>query len=107
MTEQTTKTQARLVYVVDKHEYVLENMRTILQKAGFETSGSTDPEKVMRTLRETSFDLLLLGGGIAPNHRMAYIEYIHNHKPEIRIVEHFGGPATILQEVNLAFDANA
>ena len=107
MTEQQTKMPARLVYVVDKHEYVLENMRKILQKAGFETSGSTDPEKVMRTLRETSFDVLLLGGGIAPNHRAAYIEYIQNHKPEVRIVEHFGGPATILHEVNMAFDTNA
>ncbi|MCH2199167.1 MAG: hypothetical protein MK081_10330 [Flavobacteriales bacterium] len=107
MSENQTSELTKRVMIVGKHDYIIEKLEGILKLAKFGTLGSSDPERIMRMLREEDFDLLLIGGGIEPHSRLAYIEYIQSHKPDVRVVEHYGGPATILSEVHGALGFTA
>lgn len=87
------------ILVIGKHDYILEKLETILQNGGFETTGALEENAVIKLLMQNDFDGVLFGGGVSPHSRISFLEYIQSHKPHIRVIEHFGGPATILSEV--------
>lgn len=98
--KQATPTKPRVV-VIGKHEYILENIAGILKREGFEPVGMMEdlddlPKKVLK--RE--FEVLLFGGGIDPHVRASLLEAVRESRPECHIVEHFGGPATIISEIS-------
>lgn len=95
------------VLVVGKHEYVLEKVEGILNGKGYHTLGSVEYDEVLKLLRDSEIDLLFIGGGIPPQERIGYLEFVQSQKPDIRVVEHFGGPATILTEVAEALSIRA
>jgi len=90
------------IVVVGKHDYILENTQRILREAGFSTSGSTEVSIVLRELETADPAVLLIGGGVLPNDRIALLAFVHTRKASIKVVEHFGGPATIVPEVKAA-----
>jgi DNA-binding NtrC family response regulator len=90
------------VVVVGKHDYILENTQRILREAGFSTSGSTEVSIVLRELESATPAVLLIGGGVHPNDRLALLAFAHTRKASMKVVEHFGGPATIVPEVKAA-----
>ena len=99
--------KAAEVLVVGKHEYVLEKVEGILKGKGYSTAGSVEYDEVLKLLRDKEIDLLFIGGGIPPHERMGYLEFVQSQKPDVRVVEHFGGPATILKEVAEALSIRA
>ncbi|MFM1932658.1 MAG: hypothetical protein RL226_1961 [Bacteroidota bacterium] len=96
-TATTTKT-ARIL-VIGKHDYILEKVESVLREQGYETFGTLEDETVLKQLRVGDYDALLIGGGVAPNSRLSFIELIQSTKPHMRVIEHFGGPATLVHEV--------
>lgn len=108
--KQFTESQGRAaasvqhVVVVGKHDYILENTQRILREAGYSTSGSTEVAQVIRELESAEPAVLLIGGGVHPNDRLSLLAFVHTRKPALKVVEHFGGPATIVPEVKSALE---
>jgi DNA-binding NtrC family response regulator len=94
--------KATRILVIGKHDYILEKVESILRNGGFETEGALEEAAVIKMLMQNDFDALLIGGGVSPHSRISFLEYIQSYKPHIRVIEHFGGPATILDEVRQA-----
>jgi hypothetical protein len=107
MEEQETKTapiheqKTRLV-VVGKHDYIIENTERLLQKEGFETVGFTFLAEAMDYIRMNPIEAVLIGGGVDPHDRLQVTELVKSTLPQVKVIEHFGGPATIVPEVKKA-----
>lgn len=100
--EQSLKTDTQTVLIVGRRDYVLQTFSDIARKAGLNPLALSADEEVFKALRSRSYSVLLLGGGVEPNSRIAFREYVIQHRPEVKIIEHFGGPATLLDELRSA-----
>lgn len=107
MEEAKTTEKSHQILVVGKHEYVLEKLDGLLRESGFQTSTCIADEEVLKVLQKESPDLLVIGGGIEPRHKLAYFEFIQSQMPDVRVVEHFGGPATLIPEVSSVLGISA
>lgn len=97
-----TENKKPLVLVLGKHEYIVENAERLLKAAGFETVGYVSLEDTIAYLRANAVDGTLIGGGVDPHDRLALINLIKEEFPAVKVIEHFGGPATIVPEVQKA-----
>jgi PleD family two-component response regulator len=95
-------TKPRRVLVVGNHDYILRNVESLLQKAGFETAGHTEEEPALDYIRYNPIDAVLIGGGVDPHVRLKISQLVKTEFPTVKLIEHFGGPATILTEVQSA-----
>jgi len=87
------------IMVMGNHDYIVKNAETLLQRAGYETTGYTEAEEALDYIRYNPLDAVLIGGGVDPHVRMKITSLVSVEFPHIKVVEHFGGPATILTEV--------
>ncbi|MFN8699071.1 MAG: hypothetical protein ACK5XQ_07075 [Flavobacteriales bacterium] len=94
--------KTRRVLVVGNHDYILRNVESLLQKAGFETAGHTEEEQALDYIRYNPLDAVLIGGGVDPHVRLKISQLVKSDFPSVKLIEHFGGPATILTEVQSA-----
>ncbi|MBL7944080.1 MAG: hypothetical protein JNM00_15020 [Flavobacteriales bacterium] len=101
MTNETTQPTSGTTHilVLGRHQYLLENVQKILHSAGYESSGFLEREEAEEFLRMNHVDVLLVGGGVEPHERQGLIAFVRTEFPAIKVVEHFGGPATILPEI--------
>lgn len=90
------------VLVVGRRDYIIDNVRKILAPKGFEVFAAMNDNDVFDTLKSKSIDVLFLGGSVEPNSKRDFAEFIEEHCPNTKMIEHFGGPATILSEVQAA-----
>jgi PleD family two-component response regulator len=90
------------IVVVGKHEYILENTERLLQKEGFETVGFTFLAEALDYIRMNPIEGVLIGGGVDPHDRLQVSELVKTTLPHVKLIEHFGGPATIVSEVKAA-----
>lgn len=97
-----SENQAYTVLVVGRRDYVLETLGGLLSRAGYSVLTEMEDEHVIKTLKSKSPDVLLIGGGVEPNSRLGFRRFIVSQMPLVKIVEHFGGPATLVSEVNQA-----
>jgi len=98
-----TENKKPLVVVLGKHEYIMENAERLLRNAGFDTVGFISLEETMNHIRANAVDGMLIGGGVDPHDRLALVKMIKEEFPNVKVIEHFGGPATIVPEVQQAF----
>jgi hypothetical protein len=103
--EQSLKTDTQTVLIVGRRDYVLQTFSDIVRKAGFTPLTLSTDEEVFKALRAKTYSVLLLGGGVEPNSRIAFREYVIQNRPQVKIIEHFGGPATLLDELRSAVRA--
>jgi DNA-binding NtrC family response regulator len=90
------------IVVIGQHDYILQNVENILNKAGYSTRGFLNSEEAAEYVRMNQVDLVLMGGGVNPNDRISLRKMIEQEFAHIKVVEHFGGPATILPEIEEA-----
>jgi len=88
--------------VFGKHEYIVSNVKTQLEKAEFRCAGSIMLTQALEYLKTNSPQLLVIGGGVDPHDRIKIQDSIKAWGLNTQIVEHFGGPATVLSEVRSA-----
>ena len=86
-------------FIFCKHEYIVSNVKTQLEKAEFTCSGSVVLTQALEYLKTSQPQLIVIGGGVDPHDRIKIQNSIKEWAPSTRIVEHFGGPATVLNEV--------
>lgn len=98
MEEMTTSKQT--ILVVGHRDYVVENVRTLLEREGFETHGLlSDQEDLQKRLTQHEYQLLLIGGGVDPHIKATIGTWLKEARPLVPMIEHSGGPATVLPEV--------
>lgn len=90
------------VLVFGKHDYIVKNVTSQLEKAEFKCSGSVVLSQALDYIKLNQPHLVVIGGGVDPHDRIKISKTIHSIGLKTKIVEHFGGPATILDEVRSA-----
>jgi DNA-binding NtrC family response regulator len=90
------------VLVFGKHDYIVKNVSTQLEKAEFLCSGSVVLAQALEYIKSNQPHLVVIGGGVDPHDRIKIATVIKSSSPETKVVEHFGGPATVLEEVRSA-----
>lgn len=85
--------------VFGKHEYIVSNVKSQLEKAEFRCSGSVVLSQALDYLKNHQPQLIVIGGGVDPHDRLKIQNTIKQWSLPTQVVEHFGGPATVLTEV--------
>ena len=62
--------------------------------------------EVLDYIRMNPLDGVLMGGGVDPHDRMEIKSLVAKDFPNAKVIEHFGGPATIITEVKTALGDN-
>ena len=94
--------QSHVVLVVGRRDYVLETLGGLLERAGYSVVTAMEDNQVIKQLKMVKPDLLIIGGGVEPNSRLVFRRFVVSQMPSTKIVEHYGGPATLVSEVNQA-----
>lgn len=89
----------KLIVVFGKHDYIVKNAQNLLSNGGYSVVGFVELELARMYLSANPCDMLFFAGSVDPHDRIALSEAAQMDKPEIKIHDHFGGPATILTEV--------
>lgn len=92
-----TETVRALIF--GKHEYIVSNVKSQLERAEFKCAGSIVLSQALEYLKLNQPELIVIGGGVDPHDRIKIQSSIKAWSLPTRIVEHFGGPATVLSEV--------
>ncbi len=90
------------IVVFGKHDYILKNVEDLLIKADFATAGFTVLPEALDYIRMNAPDAVFIGGGVDPHDRMQIQSLLNSDFPHVKVIEHFGGPATIISEVKSA-----
>lgn len=94
------------IVVYGKHEYVVKNVLDLLARAEYNGTGYVRLEEVLDHIRLSSFDAVFIGGGVDPHDRLQIKELLSKEYKHAKIIEHYGGPATIIPEVKHALEEN-
>lgn len=92
-------TVKKQIMVYGKYDYILKNVQDLLEKANFASVGYTSLPEASDHLRQHPVDAVLIGGGVDPHERQILREVASSANNNPRIIEHYGGPATIIKEV--------
>ncbi|MFM7727235.1 MAG: hypothetical protein ACKO7B_11070, partial [Flavobacteriales bacterium] len=74
------------------------------EKAAFKCSCTVSLAQALEYLKTNQPQLIVIGGGVDPHDRIKVQDGIKQWSPSTRMVEHFGGPATVLNEVREALN---
>lgn len=94
------------VVVYGKHEYIITNVQDLLTRGDFTSAGFTVLPEALDYIRMNSLDAIIIGGGVEPRDRMQIQKIVAEELTHVKIIEHFGGPATIISEVKNALGVN-
>ncbi len=87
---------------VEIHEVVL---RLINKNEAWSATGALTDEEVFAICKVKSFDMVLLGSGIAEESEEILREYFHKLNPHLPIVQHYGGGSGLLYcEIQQVFE---
>ena len=100
--DQTEEVKVHKVLVVGRHDYIVDNIQSILSPKGFEVLTSITDEEVLKILKSEDVDVLFVGGAVEPQAKAVFTSFLAQNAPSVKYVEHYGGPATILSEVQEA-----
>lgn len=91
------------IVVFGKHDYIVKNTQSALEKANYSVVGFTEVEMTRMYLEANPCDLLFFAGAVDPHDRLSIKSVLDRERPEAKLLDHFGGPATILSEVESVF----
>jgi hypothetical protein len=99
------------ILVFGKNAEILETVvRLINENHAWQGEGTMEEEVVIEKCQHNNYDLLLLGGGISPESENKVRATLARLKPELKIIQHFGGGSGLLTseiESALAGDESA
>ena len=87
------------IMVYGKYDYILKNVQDLLDKANYASTGFTALPEASDYIRLHPIDAIFIGGGVDPQDRQTLREVAASINKDLKIVEHYGGPATIIREV--------
>jgi len=91
-------------YIVDNITgYIVDNITNLIEKAEYTATGFSLLAETMDYLRMNPFDAIVIGGGVDPHDRIAIQNLINSDFKHAKVIEHYGGPATVITELISAF----
>lgn len=91
------------VLIFGKHDYIVQNVAGLLHKEGFTTVTFLEVTDVLEHMKTHMLDVVLASGSVNPHHCIEIRNAIATSaSPNLKIIEHNGGPATIIAELKRA-----
>jgi DNA-binding NtrC family response regulator len=86
----------RILYF-GKNKDILETVIRLLNNhESWSGEGVYELEHVKESLRDEQFDILLLGCGIEESDELELRNYMKEHYPSVKIIQHYGGGSGLL-----------
>ena len=88
------------ILVLGRHAGMMQNVIAFLNNNGFENvTGILTNEETIHALQRGSFTHIIIGGGVDAETRKIIKELVAQNNIAIKIVEHFGSLATLVDEI--------
>ncbi len=85
------------ILVIGRHPEILATVvRLVNNNPNWNATGCLSDEEAIAAFPTQDFKVVLLGGGVDEISEVKLNEYFSNEKPEIKIVQHFGGGSGLL-----------
>ena len=105
--EEDTVSELRVV-ILGRTQRVLDDVVAALSRPGVRISGSTDPQHLRDALSAGRVDLVVIGGGIDLDARMALVREVFERSADTTVhLNSPSGPASFLPFVKIVVDAFA
>jgi DNA-binding NtrC family response regulator len=101
------ETSVKHILILGKHQYMVENLQSLLTSAGYIVAGFSEVEKAMDEYKAMALDMIVFTGAVNPNDFSQLIQWKDERFPAALTFEHHGGPATLVKEIDLLFDKSA
>lgn len=98
--------RAPLILVVGRHPEIMGRVKALLESGGYQALGVHTDDEARAAMNSSAPDALLLGGGVEAASRAVLIEAFRQARPGRPIIEHFGGPAGLLDHLRQALAAS-
>ena len=91
------------ILILGRHAGMMQNVLSFLQTHGFtDLKGVLTNDEVRTELFSNNYNLLIIGGGVDTETRKMISAFINQHTLAVKTIEHFGNPATLIDEINKA-----
>jgi len=104
--EPLTVSVKKQVIIYGKHDYIVKNIQDLLEKSDYAAVGFTILAEALDYLRMSPFDAVVLGGGVDPHDKIEIQRLVEADFKHAKVIEHFGGPATVISELKTALGDN-
>jgi DNA-binding NarL/FixJ family response regulator len=96
------------ILVIGRHPEILQTvLRLINKNDAWEGIGTGDDNEAFELFQKHNFDIVLIGGGVGSDSENHFRAVFNQQKPNIKIVQHFGGGSgLLLSEIQAALDDN-
>ncbi|WP_316747763.1 hypothetical protein [Pedobacter gandavensis] len=85
------------ILVICCHPGILATLTRLIEKSGeFIVTGTSTAEETLNRFSAGSFDLVLMGAGLAPEAEKELEQDLNRINPETPVVYHFGGGSGLL-----------
>lgn len=95
------------ILVVGRRPDIMLKVQRLLESAGYLHEGALTDAAAMELMKTSTFDALLLGGGVEDASRASLGKAFAAAQPGRPVVEHFGGPDGLLENLRGALAARA
>lgn len=93
----------KTILIFVKYETIMDVIDSHLSEHNYETITTADEEEAIEIIKNKDFDAILIGGGVGKEIRQNILDTLKSEKPDAKIVEHYGGPYTVIDSVKAAF----
>ena len=94
------------VLAIGRMQQVMDHVLAELRAAGYEAEGAIDDDAVIAMAAASSFDVLVIGGGVSQDDRARIIERVTAASPGIAIAQP-NGPGAVMAAVREALGDGA
>ncbi|WP_426582102.1 hypothetical protein [Mucilaginibacter sp. R-33] len=85
------------ILVIGRHPEILATVvRLVNNNPDWNATGCLSDEEAIAAFSTQDFKLVLLGGGVDEMSEYKLNEYFYSEKPNIKVVQHFGGGSGLL-----------
>ena len=85
------------ILVIGRHPEILQTViRLVNNNPAWNATGCITDEEAISAFKTQEFALVLLGGGIEEQSEQDLCDYFKANKPDIKIVQHYGGGSGLL-----------
>lgn len=85
------------ILVIGRHPEILATVvRLVNNNPDWNATGCLSDEEAIAAFPTQDFKVVLMGGGVDERSELKLNEYFYTEKPEIKIVQHFGGGSGLL-----------
>jgi DNA-binding NarL/FixJ family response regulator len=85
------------ILVIGRHEEILNTLLRIINKnEDWSAQGTLSDREAIKLFDTNNFDIVLLSSGISINCEDSLCCYFKDKKPDIKIIQHYGGGSGLL-----------